>query len=177
MQSGMDMNVEKQRACVIKLPPNIKSVNSTFHGDMFKDVAEEDLEHMSLIFDFCATVIAKKHEDVDAYIFYPRDIKTKTPLLYQVVFSFPLGTKITDDHFNRMKSYAYRKITKPIEVDYDPVTKLQRMKITINPMANLPQYEDMTITNIHLKNNRVNIIYENDTQDDERGSTKRVRTK
>lgn len=171
------MHVEKSSPGVLKLPPNVRCVDSTLNGDMFRDVAEEDKDHMKVIFNYCATRIAKKHEDVDAYIYYPRDEKTKAPLVYQVFFSFSLGTKISDAHFNEMKAYAYRKITMPIEVDYDPVTKLQRLKIIINPVARLPEYEDMTITTIHMKNNRLNLIYDNDTLDDERGSTKRVRTR
>lgn len=178
--SALVMHVESPRhknGGIIKLPSNVKCTDSSYHGDIFKDVAEEDREHMALIVEYCATMIAKKHEDVDVIIFYPQDGKTRVPQLYQVYFSFPLGTKISDRHFNQMKSYAFRKITEPMEVDYDPVTKLQRLRVLINPMACLPQFEDMTLTTIHLKNNRVNVVYDNATPDDDRGSIKRPRTR
>jgi len=162
----------------IKLRPNVKADISFVEADVLGCVEADDRHHMILVLNYCATAIGKKHKDIKTCIYPTRHRETGEMLLYTVFVGLPLSTVIEDEHACYIRAISPGRIDKNItyEVDQKASPMMWRMAIVINASKNLSEFEEMSIVNIHLrKKYRVNVVYDKEADDDQRGSTKRSR--
>jgi len=163
----------------VKLQPNVKADLSYVDEDVLKHVHPDDEKFMILVLNYCATTIGRKHKDLKTCIFPTRHRDSGEMMLYTVYVSLPISTVIDDEHSAYLKAISPGRIDRSIRTVCDPnvLPLMWRMEIVINALANISQYETISITNIHMtkKKNQINIIYDKDADDDQRGSTKRTR--
>ena len=175
----MESNTKREYKAggIVKLPPNVKATYSSTDKQILDNVEADDQEHMATVIEYCATTICNKHETVKIFIHDSRHEKTGEILLYTLYMGMPLNTVLEDEHFTCIKQISWRRITRNIKWSYDTEAELFRLEICINPMRCLPEFDDISIVNIHIKQNkRLNVVYEkNAIEDDKRGSTKRPR--
>lgn len=159
---------------IVKLPANVTPLYSEIETPILQDVEPDDLEYMALVVDYCATTIGKKHEDVKVFVFAAHHEQTKEVLLYTLYVGLPMTTVVKDSHFQSIRQISYRRITQDIQQAYDAKAHLWRLEFFVHPMRRMPKVQDITVTNIHMKQAYVNLITEGN-DDDKRGSTKRTR--
>ena len=167
---GNDSKNLKRTHGIANLPQNIKPIDAEFSMEILKEVDDEDKEHMILIIEYCCYNIAKKSDDVKLHI-----IGDKKGGTYQLFATFPTNIKISSTHFDDLRKYSLCKITEDIVVEYNEKKNNFVYRIIINSSKNIEYTENITITQIRLKRTQPMIIYENEKNDDQRGSTKRTR--
>lgn len=162
---------------IVKLPQNVSAAYSEVEQDILADVDPDDQTHMALVIDYCATRICNKNDPIKIFIHTSRHEKTGQTLLYTLFVGLPSNTEMDDSYTTGIKEISWRRITRGIKWKNDFDAGLVRLEICINPMRCMPEIDDVSIVNIHIKQNRhLNIIHEkNAADDDKRGSTKRPR--
>ena len=158
---------------IIQLAGNVKAAYNTVDRSLLEEVGADDLDHMILVINYCATTIGRKSDDIQIYIVVARHEITNEVILYTLYAGLPMKTVIEDEHFFYIRSISPRRINRSILYEYDAKADLMRLQICINPMKYMPEVEQMNVVNIHLKQSRVN--YYVDKDEDKRGSTKRTR--
>lgn len=165
---------------MVQLAGNVKSVYGTVDRGLMEDVGVDDQDHMALVINYCATTIGRKSDDIQIYIVPARHEVTKEVILYTLYVGLPMKTELEDEHLFYIRSLSQRRITRSIKYkpDLEANPPLMRLEICINPMKYMPEVEEMTIVNIHLKQGHVNYYLDKpgSDDDDKRGSTKRSRT-
>lgn len=169
----MELSKRESKNGIIQLASNVKAAYNTVDRGLLEDVAPDDLDHMILVVNYCSTTIGRKSDDIQIYIVPAYHEVTKEVLLYTLYVALPMKTVLEDEHLFYIRSISPRRINRSILYEHDTKANLMRLQICINPMKYMPEVDEMSIVNIHLKQRRVNYYTEKD--DDKRGSTKRPR--
>lgn len=163
----------------LKLSPNVKADLSFVESNVLACVHPDDLHHMVLVLNYCATTIGRKHKDIKTCIFPTAHRETGEMMLYTVYVSLPLSTVFQDEHFIFLRSISEGRIERNIKVVYDEKANppMLRMEIVINALKNIAEIDVTSIIQIYIKKKcQVNRIYDNEADDDlNRGGTKRTR--
>jgi hypothetical protein len=170
----MQMEKRESKNGIIQLASNVKAAYNTVDRGLFEDVGPDDLDHMILVVNYCSTTIGRKSDDIQIYIVPAYHEVTKDVILYTLYVALPMKTVLEDEHLFYIRSISPRRINRSILYEHDTKANLMRLQICINPMKYMPEVEEMSIVNIHLKQSRT-VHYHTEKDDDKRGSTKRPR--
>ena len=176
----MEVSKRAYKNGMVELAGNVKAVHGTVDRGLMADVGPDDQDHMALVINYCATTIGRKSDDIQIYIVPAQHEVTKDVILYTLYVGLPMKTEIEDEHLFYIRSLSQRRITRSIKYkpDLEANPPLMRLEICINPMKYMPEVDEMTIVNIHLKQSRVHYHLDKPSgdDDDKRGSMKRSRT-
>jgi hypothetical protein len=160
----------------VQLRASIKSDISNMGGSTLDDVHPDDKHCIAVIINYCATTIARKHQEI-RYVLFPVPHRTNGDIVFYTLYvSFPLSTVFDDDQTAYIKTVSCQRITDSIKLCYSDKAgpPCQRMEIIIYSLKYMPEIEVQSVVQLHLKKaNRLSICYEK--EDDQRGSTKRTR--
>ena len=160
----------------IKLRASIKSDISNMGGSTLDDVHPDDKHCIAVIINYCATTIARKHQEI-RYVIFPVPHRINGDIVFYTVYvSFPLSTVFGDEQTAYIRTMSCERITDTIKIGYSAEAgpPCQRMEIIIYSLKYMPEVEVQSVVQLHIKKtNRLSISYEK--EDDQRGSTKRTR--
>jgi hypothetical protein len=160
----------------ITLRPSIKSDISNMGGSTLDDVHPDDKYCIAVIINYCATTIARKHQEI-RYVIFPVPHRVNGDIVFYTVYvSFPLSTVFDDEQTAYIRTLSCQRITDSIKVQYSAEAgpPCQRMEMIIYSLKYMPEIDVQSVVQLHLKKaNRLSITYEKD--DNPGGSTKRTR--
>lgn len=162
----------------VKLRANIRAEISTIGGSTLDDVHPDDKHCVAHIINYCATSIGRKHQEVKYAIFPVQHRDNGDIVFYTVYVNLPLCTIFDDQQTAYIRSLSCERITDSIKTYYDGKTNppCQRMEIIIYSLKYMPEIDVQSVVQLFVKkNNRINISYGGNADDDQRGSTKRTR--
>jgi hypothetical protein len=175
MEKNSSTQKSNSLAGVIQLPANCVPIDVAFDLDILGNVDEADKKHMVLLIEYCCYQISNVNINVRTLVNALVDPLYPTKKTYQLIVSLDRSLVISSKHFDDLKLFDVDRITQRINVIQDSVTNRQIMTIPVNASCSKVVVTDATLLMIHFQQTHTRTVVYGDDNDDDRGSTKRVR--